>query len=130
MIELTGKHDGHVAKLERKASGVDGNSVMVEFSPEVIKALNELAGAMDKQKGAGNGAVHHLREMASGKPQSVQSSLLDMLMVGREIGHYEGRTGDKTAHAASTNVIKQLIGNDDMPPVTVMVGAKARSPED
>src|ERR1035438_8631522 len=113
-------HEGRAARRTRPDSQLDADTVMVQFSPEVISSLRRLEAMVHDSKHFSPDILANLQEgYTDGKPMLLHHALTLVASVTREAMEHVNATGDQRAKQAVHNISCLLLGLDDQPPFTV-----------
>jgi hypothetical protein len=131
MKEASGKKSStHAAKLGPKTLELDGEDVMIHFSPQVVQAMKKLHELVrGNHEKFDDDVAGILESFASGKPCDVPTALGFLMTVSRETGECRQKTGDDSIRNALENVITALgdFRRHDTAATTLVVPAKARN---
>lgn len=130
MKKLSNQRGRHAAKHLRRAATLDGEDVMIEFSPDVLQAMNEFCALVrDKPEHVDADVTHILESIASGEPVSVPDALMSLMLVSEKAGECCAKVSDWDVSAALRRIRTALgdFRNSDAQAVTVAVGPKKKS---
>ena len=88
---MSGKH---VEKLARKGREVDTKEFAIQFSPAALKEFKKIESAVRDSPHFDQDFFLNLQEITSGKPRSIENTLMDVAYLARNIVEYEKETGD------------------------------------
>jgi hypothetical protein len=111
--------DRHTARRPRRSTEMDAETVMIQFSPDVVRGFARLEAAVHDSPHFSPDILENLQEYAAGKPLSVHSALTAIAFVTREAMHHVNATGDDSAKRALDSFVGDLLGKDDRPPFAI-----------
>jgi hypothetical protein len=105
----------------RKTSEINADSVLVQFSPEVVRGFARLEAALHDSQHFSQDILLNLQDYAAGKPLSVERALTGIALVTRETMEHVRATGDERTKDVLNNFISDLLGvHDNSKPVALL----------
>jgi hypothetical protein len=112
--------EGHrLVRHKQTASEMDGASVMVQFSPEVVRGFTRLEAAVHKSKHFSPEILENLQAYTEGKPLTVHNAITAIAFVTKETMRHVHETGDTRAKEALDDLTLALI-EDSRKPVRLL----------
>lgn len=124
MSKDTKRHTAHA----QRATEIDQNTVTLEFSEDVLRAMRRLEAAVHGSSHFDGDIFENLQDYASGKPIRVDSALSAMVHFTREAMNHIHATGDKLAQKALDEFAIQIMAAlGDEPKTITLVRTPSRN---